>query len=81
MSKDPFKALKDAMNAGKERWTKIEELAEKVKSTTPERPDGQDSNKLLVLLVEHLRPLYSPEDQKLDTESILKALIKPGKKQ
>jgi hypothetical protein len=71
MKDDPFKALKDIMNEGKDRWAKIEGLTEKVRGGNQE-----DMASLLVLLVEHLRPLYSAQEQKLDFDAVLKKLLK-----
>jgi two-component sensor histidine kinase len=69
---DPFKALKEAMKDGKERWGKIEKIA----STLKDDPNYVDMADLLVLLVEHLRPLYSAQDQNIDFDKILNTLLK-----
>lgn len=75
---DPFKTLKQAMNEGKERWSKIEELTKELKNGISDSPTGRTEKtiSLLSLLIEHLRPLYSAQDQNIDFEAILKKLLK-----
>jgi tRNA 2-selenouridine synthase SelU len=75
---NPFSDLNKTLKDGQERWTKIEELATKLKSpevTKLERHEGEMTvANLLVLLVEHLRPMYSYQDQP-DLNGLLKKLL------
>jgi hypothetical protein len=69
-----FGGLDKTLKEGRERWAKIEALAEELKTN----PDATKLAEAIVMIVEHLKPLYSydvkPEDFNL--ENILKGLKK-----
>ena len=70
---NPFSDLNKTLKDGQERWTKIEELATKLKSpevTKLERHEGEMTvANLLVLLVEHLRPCTPIKTNPILTDS------------
>jgi hypothetical protein len=73
-----FKELDKTIQESKLRWNKIEELTSQIKGN----PTVESTAALLILLVEHLRPLHSSADgdeSPFDLGAIINAFTKGGK--
>jgi len=70
---NPFKVLEDKLDEGKKKWDKIkEETSILEKSLNDNTIDNKQIAKLIVLLVNHLNPLYSCSNkEKSDMQEVL----------
>lgn len=60
-----FDDIQKKINEGKERWKLIEGLAETIKrdiESTEPGPSNRDLGRLLLLIVEHLKPMNPSDD-------------------
>jgi len=75
---DQLKQLKEKLAEGKKRWDIIEhEIKDlRIRLDYKDHITNQQLAEVLILLVEHLRPLYSAQGQEIDLDAIIKKFLK-----
>ena len=70
-----FDNLQKTAEEGAERWEKIEELAKKMKLPNDVAGKAKDNQKLLLALVEYMRPMAPSKNQLKDATGELENML------